>query len=106
MSESKAPLTAAVAALVSKGCKQGEIARQLSIPPRHVGGYIRYARMKGWLPLSLSLAIHGLSPAALDSLSASATKRGEQPPVLARQLLEAILTDGLVEAVLDDGSRS
>lgn len=91
--------TAAVVALRAQGLSTREIAARIGIPRSNVFALEASAKRAksarpdpGPLPGSL-----------LDALAPHARRRGLTPEALARKILGAVVRDGLIDAVLDDG---
>ncbi|MEL7719949.1 hypothetical protein AAG598_07900 [Citromicrobium bathyomarinum] len=84
--------SAAVRAMVASGKNEREIATELGIYPAEVRVCLRYVR-RASVPVSW---------ATLVGLKIAANRYGSSPKALAERLLERIVADDLVDAVLDE----
>lgn len=96
----------AILSLSLQGLTPLEIAESINVAHpetptsgRRIGGYLSAMRRQGQaVPVALRL-----EPALYDRLHDAARRRGSRPDHLAARLMAAVLRDGLVEAILDDG---
>jgi len=102
----------AVAALYFEdGLRAPEIAKRLGLLESTVSSHIDYARKKRGLPplrkrrpSETAARTVAVPRDVLAALGPAAARRGITINELARQLLEAIADDDIVDAVLDDGA--
>ena len=87
--------TAQIRAMVAEGLCEREIAGHFGIFPSDVRVYLQRKPHGRFI----------LTDATVETLQAAAIARGLKVNELAAQLVERIVCDGLIEAVLDDGER-
>lgn len=89
--------TAAVLAMRAAGMKPSEIARICRISVRSVAALEHSARRRKGRPIRLDHAV-------LAALAEPARRRGLYPEQLAARIVATVAAEGMVDAVLDDGS--
>jgi len=98
--------SAAILTLARKGLRIAEIAALVGSTPNAVHARISQLRREGHnIPHLLGAGVFNVPVPddVLGALDYEATARGVSHRVLAGRILTAVLTEGLVDAVLDDG---